>query len=183
MMFIRKSVVVRCEALDVKEATAFGSSWAGFAWKLRPGPKKFANASPIASASSSPGSESMTSGSGRAAVPTGAVRGSAVTDQKRGFLRGYMMQFIRGTGPVSEAVQMAAKGLLPWGAAHHDQFRTHNGRRIGLNAGQAVPIRAGGRLTGRLAGFEVGLLNIQTGEKPASGSVGTNFSAMRSSSS
>ena len=56
------------------------------------------------------------------------------TDPARGFLRGYMMQFIRGTGPVSEAVQMAAKGLLPWGAAHHAAFRAHNGHRIGLNA-------------------------------------------------
>ena len=56
------------------------------------------------------------------------------TDPSRGFLRGYMMQFIRGTGPVSEAVQMSAKAMLPWGDSHHDAFRAHNGRRIGLNA-------------------------------------------------
>ncbi len=56
------------------------------------------------------------------------------TDASRGFLRGYMMQFIRGTGPVSEAIQMEAKGLLPWGAAHHAEFRRRNGHRIGLNA-------------------------------------------------
>ena len=35
-------------------------------------------------------------------------------------------------------------------------------RRIGLAAGQEVPIRAGGRITGRIAGLQVGLLNIQT---------------------
>ena len=45
-----------------------------------------------------------------------------------------MMQFIRGTGPVSEAIQMEAKGLLTWGAAHHDAFRRRNGHRVGLNA-------------------------------------------------
>jgi hypothetical protein len=35
-------------------------------------------------------------------------------------------------------------------------------RRIGLAAGQEVPIRGGGRITGRVAGLQVGLLNIQT---------------------
>jgi len=36
-------------------------------------------------------------------------------------------------------------------------------RRIGLAANSVVPIRAGARVTGRLAGLQVGLLNIQTG--------------------
>ncbi len=35
-------------------------------------------------------------------------------------------------------------------------------RRIGLASGREVPIRAGARLTGRIAGMQVGLLNIQT---------------------
>ena len=35
-------------------------------------------------------------------------------------------------------------------------------RRIGLVAGQTVPILGGARLTGRVAGLQVGLLNIQT---------------------
>jgi hypothetical protein len=35
-------------------------------------------------------------------------------------------------------------------------------RRIGIEAGQAVPILGGGRLTGRAAGFTVGLLDLQT---------------------
>ena len=52
-------------------------------------------------------------------------------------------------------------------------------RQIGLSRGQAVPIIAGGRLTGRLAGLEVGLLNIRTGEKPEAGAVRTNFSVAR----
>ncbi|HSM59172.1 MAG TPA: DUF5916 domain-containing protein [Longimicrobiales bacterium] len=37
-------------------------------------------------------------------------------------------------------------------------------RRIGIEEGQAVPILGGGRLTGRVAGLTVGVLDIQTGE-------------------
>lgn len=36
-------------------------------------------------------------------------------------------------------------------------------RRIGIEQGQPVPIRGGGRLSGRTGGFNVGLLHIQTG--------------------
>jgi Domain of unknown function (DUF5916)/Carbohydrate family 9 binding domain-like len=51
-------------------------------------------------------------------------------------------------------------------------------RRIGLDSeGQLVPIRGGGRLTGKVNGFNVGVLNMQTsdvGENP-----GNNFSVLR----
>ena len=36
-------------------------------------------------------------------------------------------------------------------------------RRIGLERGQVVPIQAGGRITGKVGPFNVGLVNIQTG--------------------
>ncbi len=58
-------------------------------------------------------------------------------------------------------------------------------RRIGLNqvtsGGRVavVPIEAGGRLTGRLGRFEVGLLNMQADDEPLSGSRPTNFSTLR----
>ena len=52
-------------------------------------------------------------------------------------------------------------------------------RRIGLSRNQAVPVRVGARVTGRLAGYEIGALNIQTGEKPEAGAVSTNFTAAR----
>ena len=52
-------------------------------------------------------------------------------------------------------------------------------RRIGLNEGRAVPIQAGGRLTGRLGRFSLGALNIQSDEEPASGARPTNFSVLR----
>ncbi len=37
-------------------------------------------------------------------------------------------------------------------------------RRIGLESGEVVPILGGGRLTGKVGAFDVGALNIQTGE-------------------
>jgi len=38
------------------------------------------------------------------------------TDLSRGFVRGYTLQFGRGTGPANEAITSAAAGRLPWGA-------------------------------------------------------------------
>ncbi|MBK5256553.1 MAG: carbohydrate binding family 9 domain-containing protein, partial [Vicinamibacteria bacterium] len=52
-------------------------------------------------------------------------------------------------------------------------------RRIGLSAGQSVPVRIGGRVNGKAGAFDIGLLNIQTGEKESAGAAPTNFSAVR----
>ena len=52
-------------------------------------------------------------------------------------------------------------------------------RRIGLHEGRAAPIQAGGRLTGRLGRFSLGVLNIQSSDEPRSGSRETNFSVVR----
>ncbi len=51
-------------------------------------------------------------------------------------------------------------------------------RQIGLSdSGDAIPILAGTRLTGRTGGFSIGALNIQQQQKDASPS--TNFTALR----
>src|SRR5436190_1172855 len=52
-------------------------------------------------------------------------------------------------------------------------------RRIGLDRGQIVPIRGGGRLTGRVGRYTLGLLNIQTGADDAKTVPSTNFSVLR----
>ena len=52
-------------------------------------------------------------------------------------------------------------------------------RQIGLNAGQDVPVAGGARLTGRAGLYSIGLLNIQTEDKPAANAVATNFTALR----
>ena len=52
-------------------------------------------------------------------------------------------------------------------------------RRIGLNETRVVPLQTGGRLTGRVGDFSLGLLNLQTDEEVVSGSRPTNFSVVR----
>lgn len=63
------------------------------------------------------------------------------------------------------------------GASPRD-FTLFHSRRVGLDEeGQPVPILGGGRLTGRVGGTEVGLLNMQTEVEP--GTPAENFSAVR----
>jgi TolB-like protein len=52
-------------------------------------------------------------------------------------------------------------------------------RQIGLDDGHEVPIDVGGRLTGRVGPFSVGVLNLQTGNNPTSVATATNFSVVR----
>ena len=52
-------------------------------------------------------------------------------------------------------------------------------RSIGLAGGEAIPIRAGARVTGRVGNYTVGLLNIQAGEDEATSSLSTNFTVVR----
>ena len=52
-------------------------------------------------------------------------------------------------------------------------------RRIGLERGQEVPIQAGGRLSGRVGRFTVGLLNMETDNIDALGLPSTNFAVAR----
>ncbi len=52
-------------------------------------------------------------------------------------------------------------------------------RRIGLDNGRAIPIQAGGRLTGRAGRFLIGAMDVQTGEDDTGATPGTNFSVLR----
>jgi TolB-like protein len=52
-------------------------------------------------------------------------------------------------------------------------------RRIGLDGGLPVPIEAGGRLTGKVGAFSIGVLDIQTGDEAVSGARTTNFAVVR----
>lgn len=52
-------------------------------------------------------------------------------------------------------------------------------RRIGLNAGREVPIDVGGRVTGKVGKYNVGLINIETGDEPVAGVPKTNFTIAR----
>jgi hypothetical protein len=52
-------------------------------------------------------------------------------------------------------------------------------RAIGLNAGRVIPIRAGGRVTGKAGKYSIGLLNIETGDESVSRTPTTNFTVAR----
>ena len=52
-------------------------------------------------------------------------------------------------------------------------------RRIGLNQGLAVPVLAGGRLTGRVGRFSIGAVSIGTRDAPKANADATNFSVLR----
>ncbi|MBM3645861.1 MAG: GMC family oxidoreductase [Alphaproteobacteria bacterium] len=56
------------------------------------------------------------------------------TDTSRGFVRGYIFQFGRGTGSIGEAITSTATGRLPWGDDHHAVYRKLLNRRIYLAA-------------------------------------------------
>jgi choline dehydrogenase-like flavoprotein len=59
------------------------------------------------------------------------------TDPDRGFVRGYTMQFARGTGLVNEAVQSSSIGQLPWGSGHHRAYRELVNRRLQIGIASA----------------------------------------------
>jgi len=52
-------------------------------------------------------------------------------------------------------------------------------RRIGLNRNRVIPIDGGGRLTGKMGKYAVGVMNIQTGDEEVSATPPTNFSVVR----
>ena len=65
------------------------------------------------------------------------------------------------------------------GAGAGDVPTVFYSRRIGLGGGQVVPIQGGGRLTGRVGPFVIGVVDIVADEAPARGLPRTNFSAAR----
>ena len=52
-------------------------------------------------------------------------------------------------------------------------------RNIGLQGGAPVPIMGGGRVTGKVGSFDVGLVNIETDAAASVGARSTNFSVVR----
>ena len=52
-------------------------------------------------------------------------------------------------------------------------------RQIGLNQGRVVPIDGGGRLTGRIGRYNIGLVSMRTGDETESSAQPTTFSVVR----
>ena len=70
-------------------------------------------------------------------------------------------------------------GFGGFGGGSSDQPYLFYSRRIGLNRGRVVPIDAGGRLTGKIGAFGVGVMNIQAGDEEVSRTPATNFTVVR----
>ena len=66
----------------------------------------------------------------------------------------------------------------PFGGGGDTPVLFHS-RRIGLSGSREVPIQAGGRLTGRLGAFSLGVLDIRSDDEPVSGALATNFTVAR----
>ena len=97
------------------------------------------------------------------------TRYSLVFPEKREF-------FLESRGIFNFPAGTASGGGFGGGAATPQLFFS---RRIGLQGGQPVPILGGGRLTGKLGPFDIGVLDIQTDDLGDVGARSTNFSALR----
>ena len=103
------------------------------------------------------------------------TRFNLVFPEKREFFlegRG-IFEFGRGSvtgGTGAAGIGLNATSLVP------QLFYT---RRIGLNRGRVVPIELGGRVTGKVGGFSVGAINIQTDREAVSSTPQTNFTVLR----
>jgi hypothetical protein len=96
-------------------------------------------------------------------------------EKREFFLEGRgMFDFGRGGGS-SGAVGIPGQG----GGGSSDTPYLFYTRRIGLNRNRIIPIDAGGRLTGKIGAFGVGVMNIQAGDEPVSKTPATNFTVVR----
>jgi choline dehydrogenase-like flavoprotein len=54
------------------------------------------------------------------------------SDTKRGYVRGFTMQILRGLGPIETAISGVARREIPWGVDHHRAFAKLFGHTIGM---------------------------------------------------
>ena len=81
---------------------------------------------------------------------------------------------------------LEGQGIFEFGGARSRGFGGGGGtpilfysRHIGLSRGQAVPIQAGGRLTGKVGSLSIGLMNVGSEAVSTASVDATNFSAVR----
>ncbi len=92
-------------------------------------------------------------------------------EKREFFLEGRgIFDFGRGTGTGGGGGGGGGGGTLP---------SLFYSRRIGLNNNQVIPIDVGGRLTGKVGPFGLGVMNIQTGELETANTTATNFTVLR----
>jgi hypothetical protein len=75
---------------------------------------------------------------------------------------------------------LEGQGIFSFGGATGSDTPTmFFSRQIGLFRGAAVPILGGGRLTGKVGNYSIGLIDIQTDESGPAGAPSTNFGVAR----
>jgi Domain of unknown function (DUF5916) len=87
--------------------------------------------------------------------------------------------FLEGRGLFDFARGGASGGGNPGNPGSTDQPYLFYSRRIGLNRGRVVPLDIGGRVTGKIGQYGVGIMNIQAGNEEVSATPGTNFTVVR----
>ena len=92
--------------------------------------------------------------------------------------------FLEGQGIFAFArgnITRASQGTNPLGGIFADVNvpQLFYSRKIGLEEGRVVPIVGGARVTGKVGAFDVGALNIHTGDETVSASDPTNFTVLR----
>jgi len=72
---------------------------------------------------------------GHRGIAAGAIvsRQFYETDRRRGFVRGFKMQVLRGTGPAGIALAGGGFGRLPWGGAHRAAFAATFGHTLAVS--------------------------------------------------
>ena len=83
--------------------------------------------------------------------------------------------FLEGLGTFAFAGRASA-GLA---AGSGDTPYLFFSRRIGIDGSRVTPLHAGGRLTGKAAGFTIGALNVQTGNEKVTRTGEANFTVLR----
>jgi hypothetical protein len=87
--------------------------------------------------------------------------------------------FLEGRGLFDFARGGASGGGNPGNPGSTDQPYLFYSRRIGLNRGRVVPLDVGGRVTGKIGEYGIGVMNIQAGDEPVSATPSTNFTVLR----
>ena len=87
--------------------------------------------------------------------------------------------FLEGRGNFDFGRGGAANGAGGGGGGQTSTPFLFYSRRIGLNRGRVVPIQAGGRITGKVGKYGIGLVNIQADDEPVSATPTTNFTVLR----
>jgi Domain of unknown function (DUF5916)/Carbohydrate family 9 binding domain-like len=83
--------------------------------------------------------------------------------------------FLEGLGTFAFAGRASAGLAAGFGDAPYLFFS----RRIGLDRGRVIPLRAGGRVTGKAGKVTFGALNVQTGDDDAANIDSANFTVVR----